>query len=230
MSKKSSKKSTLSFKLICFILISIYLAYNIFLMTKTKSAIYSGVGKESSNSIDGYTSTFTTISEHQKKYKEYKQNQNSPWANKSYWGGTMSENGCGITSLSIISSGYNINLTPEDFRKKYAPHLKGEDMPIAIRHLGIKCTDFYFSNIYFSEKHITEHLSSNRPILICVDNSKKNKWTTASHYMVLLAVSENNLIYVSNPNGEESSDKSSGWYNPNEILPFIAKALFIESY
>lgn len=43
---------------------------------------------------DGYTTTFTTLSpEHQKTYKEYKQNMDSAsWTNKSYWGGTMRKN------------------------------------------------------------------------------------------------------------------------------------------
>lgn len=199
-------------------------------MIEKENPVYSGIGKETINNAEGYTSTFTTISNHQKKYIEYKQNQNSSWAQKSYWGGTMAENGCGITSMSIIASGYNIQKTPEDFRKKYSPHLAGEKMPTELRNLGINCTDFYFSSVYFSEKYISQHLSSNRPILICVDNSKSNKWTKASHYMVLLAVSENNLIYVSNPNGAEDTNTASGWYSPDEILPYIAKALFIESY
>ena len=30
--------------------------------------------------------------------------------------------------------------------------------------------------------------------------------------------------------GLENDSKSSGWYNFNEVIPFIAKALYIESY
>lgn len=43
--------------------------------------------------------------------------------------------------------------------------------------------------------------------------------------MVLLATDDNNMVYVSNPNGGKIDSKSSGWYNP-----YIAKALYIESY
>lgn len=48
--------------------------------------------------------------------------------------------------------------------------------------------------------------------------------------MVLLATDDNNMVYVSNPNGGKIDSKSSGWYNFNEVTPYIAKALYIESY
>jgi hypothetical protein len=32
------------------------------------------------------------------------------------------------------------------------------------------------------------------------------------------------------PIGLENDSKSSGWYNYDEVLPYIAKALYIESY
>ena len=55
---------------------------------------------------DGYTTIFTTLNDkHKKTYKEFKQNlESSSWSEKSYWGGTMRENGCGITSLAVIAS------------------------------------------------------------------------------------------------------------------------------
>ena len=77
---------------------------------------YSGIGSKKVSNKDGYFSTFTTEKNHQKTYKEYKQNGNSSWANNTYWGGTMAENGCGITSMSIILSGYEKNYTPEYLR------------------------------------------------------------------------------------------------------------------
>ena len=56
-------------------------------------------------------------------YIEYKQNADSSWSNNQYWGGTMAENGCGITALATILSGYNKNYTPEDLRQQYYPKL-----------------------------------------------------------------------------------------------------------
>ena len=86
----------------------------------------------------------------------------------------MSLNGCGITSISIIASGYGIDITPEDLRNKYYPHLETENMYIALNDLGIKCSDFWFTPIYLNKEYILEWLKSDRPVLICVDNTLKN--------------------------------------------------------
>ena len=82
-------------------------------------------GKKLVDNQDGYNTTFTTLNtKYQKTYKEYKQNMNSSWSDNSYWGGTMRENGRGITSMAIVASGYGIDITPEDLRQKYYPHLE----------------------------------------------------------------------------------------------------------
>ena len=74
-------------------------------------------------------------------------------------------------------------------------------------------------------------MQSNRPILICVWNKpQENRWTSASHYMVLLATDGKGKVYVSNPNGGENDSKSSGWYKISEITTYLAKALYIESF
>ena len=162
------------------------------------------------NGQDGYTTTFTTLNtKHQKTYKEFKQNIESSWSNHSYWGGTMRENGCGITSLAIIASGYGLNITPEDLRQKYYPHLEGEDMQKALKDLGLKSTDFCFHKSYLNKKYIMDWLRTNRPIIICVGSEEENNWTTSSHYMVLLDINKDGFVYVSNPNGLDGEEKSS---------------------
>ena len=193
---------------------------------------YSGIGSKKVSNKDGYFSTFTTEKNYQKTYKEYKQNGSSSWANNSYWGGTMAENGCGITSMSIILSGYGKNYTPEYLRKKYYPVLDGEKISKELSStFGIANSDFYFDSVHLSNEYILKHLKTNRPVLVCLWNKPhNNRWTTASHYMVLLATDGNNMVYVSNPNGLENDSKSSGWYDINEITPYLAKALFVEEY
>lgn len=187
---------------------------------------YSGVGQKNVRNAEGYYTIF--ITDKNKKYIEYKQGGTANWSQKSYWGGTMEENGCGITSIAIILSSYGHNTTPEDLRKKYSPHLEGENISKELNNtFGIKCSDFYFANYYFSEEYIFKHLQKDKPILICVWNKPDDKWTEKSHYMVLLATDRKDKIYVSNPNGEENKNPS-GWYKTEEILPYIAKALFIE--
>ncbi|MCI9016474.1 MAG: hypothetical protein HFJ53_04865 [Clostridia bacterium] len=193
---------------------------------------YSGIGQKKVKNKDGYFTTFTTIESNKKTYKEYKQNGNYSWSYKKYWGGTMEDNGCGITAIATILSGYNQNYTPEDLRQKYYPVLDNAKISEELYNtFKIKNTDFYYDSSHLSNKSLQTHLKTNRPVLICVWNKpEKNRWTTASHYMVLLATDENNMVYISNPNGLDNTSKSSGWYNINEVTPYIAKALYIESY
>lgn len=185
---------------------------------------YSYIGQEKVKDKDGYYTTFQTKS---RKYIEYKQNGEATWSQKDYWGGTMEENGCGITSMSIILSGYGINVTPEELRKKYEPHLPGEDISKELKKYGLNCDDFLFSTAYFSKEYVMEHLKKDRPILICAWSKPNAMWTEKSHYMVLLATDGKDKIYVSNPNGSEKKNPS-GWYEYYKVLPYIAKALFID--
>ena len=201
------------------------------IVKQDKNSNYSGIGQEKVKNKDGYLTTFTTSEPNKKTYKEYKQNGNSSWANNHYWGDTMAENGCGITVMSIVLSGYNKKYTPEDLRKKYYPVMNYENFSYELSNtFGIKNSDFYYDSVHLSDKSIMNHLETNKPIIVCVWNKPTdNRWTTASHYMVLLATDGNNMIYVSNPNGLENDSKSSGWYDIDEITPYLAKALYIES-
>lgn len=189
---------------------------------------YLGIGQEKVDNKDGYFTTFTT--ENNKTYKEYKQNGNSSWSNHSYWDNIMATDGCSITAMSIILSGYGKNNTPENLRQRYYPVLNGDNIASELnKTFGIFNSDFFYDEYHLSNSFIQKHLKTDKPVLICVWNkSSNNRWTTASHYMVLLATDDNEMVYVSNPNGLENNSKSSGWYNINEVTPYIAKALFIE--
>lgn len=189
---------------------------------------YSGVGQKKVSEHDGYFTTFTSIKK--KVYREYKQNGTSSWSQKDYWGGTMAENGCGITSMAIILSGYQKNITPDDLRKKYYPVLDGEKIPEELAStFGIPNSGFYYDDIHLSKSYLEKHLSSDRPVLVCLWNKPNdNRFTTASHYMVLLATDGQGMVYISNPNGLENDSKSSGWYDFSEITPYLAKVLYIE--
>lgn len=144
----------------------------------------------------------------------------------------MESDGCAITALSIILSGYGQTNSPEDLRNIYYPYLSANRISRELSNsYGIKNTDFYFDSVHLSSDNIENHLKTNRPILICIWNKPTvNRWTSVSHYMVLLASDENHKVYVSNPNGLEDSFKASGWYDINEITPYLAKALFIEEF
>ncbi len=193
---------------------------------------YPGEGQKNITGSDGYFTTFTTYGTYKKTYKEYKQNGNSSWANHNYWDGTMETSGCGITAMSIILSGYGKNCTPEDLRKEFYPVLNGDLISSTLTKVyNLNNSDFYYDSYHLSNNSLEKHLKSGRPILICVWNKPtENRWTTSSHYLVLLACDDNHMVYVSNPNGLKNNSKSSGWYNINEISPYIAKAMFIEDY
>lgn len=188
---------------------------------------YAGIGQQKVSDKDGYFTTFTDTSG--KVYKEYKQNWTSSWADKSYWDGNMQDTGCGITAISIILSGYNYDITPENLRTKYYPVLNGTNISKELsKSFKINNSDFLYDSVSLSERKITEHLTKSKPVLICVWNKPtKNRWTTSSHYMVLLATDNNGMVYISNPNGLEDCSKSSGWYNFEEVGPYIAKVLYI---
>ncbi len=193
---------------------------------------YPGIGQEKKEKKDGYLTTFTTIPENKKTYIEYKQNGSSSWSNKDYFGGKMKDTGCGITALAIILSGYQKNYTPEELRTKYYPVLKGEEIANELTNtFNISNTGFFFDDYHLSDEYIINHLKTNRPVLLCLWNKPNdNRWTKESHYMVLLAADDYDMVYVSNPNGLENDSKSSGWYNISEITPYLAKALYIETY
>lgn len=173
---------------------------------------YAGIGQKSVFGKDGYATTFTTLDG--KTYKEYRQDGNSSWAERYYWGGTMAENGCGITCLATLASGYGMNYTPEDLRKKYAPskkdHLSGELMSYELQHyFHLDNSDFHYADSYFQKDYIFDWLKDDKPILICVWNKPNSRWTTSSHYMLLLATDNISKVYVSNPNGEINTSKMS---------------------
>ena len=213
--KRKMKKFTIIifsiFIIICFrnIYISVYEKfsnnlcnpqYEIIKQDKNKN--YLGIGQQKVKNQDGFFTTFTTTEDNLKIYKEYKQNGKSSWSKNKYWGGTMSENGCGITVLSIILSGYGKDFTPEDLREKYYPVLDYSNLSKELSTtFGIENSDFYYDSVHLSNENIITHLKTNRPIIICVWNKpQNNRWTTASHYMALLATDDNEKVYVSNPN------------------------------
>ena len=173
---------------------------------------------------DGYDNLFSW---QEKNYKEFKQNKGS-WAKKVYWDDTMQTQGCGITAIAIIASGYGKDITPETLRKSYYPHLEGDSIPKVLKKdYEINCTDFVYQESHFTKEYILNHLKKGKPIIVCVVNKPTIKWTTSSHYLVLLGSNEEDKVYVSNPNGERNSSKASNWYSTDDILPYIVKAVFV---
>ena len=163
---------------------------------------YTGKGQEIVSDKDGYFTTFTTDNLYKKTYIEYKQNGDASWSKNIYWNDSMDKSGCGITSMAIILSGYGKNVTPEDLRNKYYPVVDYEALNTEFANsYGIQSSGFFYDSVHLSKKYIKDHLLTNRPVLVCVwNNPSENRWTTTSHYMVLLASDDDNMVYISNPN------------------------------
>lgn len=237
MKKVSKKRYNLLLLLLIFLLaFSLFQIYSgsseiVWYTQIEKNDHYNGEGQKNGKAESGYPTVFVTAEENQKTYKEYQQNGEAPWADNAYWGGKMWENGCGITAIATILSGYGIEKTPEDLRQEYYPVLEGDDIPKVLQQVfGLANSGFFYDSSHLSQEYLLEYLKSNRPVLICVwDKPKKNRWTEASHYMVLLAADGMENVYVSNPNGTKEDNNRSGWYPISEITPYLAKALFIEN-
>ncbi|MCI8482516.1 MAG: hypothetical protein HFJ27_05665 [Clostridia bacterium] len=127
MSNKCKKKKKSCAKLFIFLFlvlaISFYFGNMLFTSSSLDSTLavssnsyYSGIGQKNISGKDGYFTTFTTTNG--KTYKEYKQGGNSSWSERYYWGGTMAENGCGITCLATLASRLWYELYPRRFAKK----------------------------------------------------------------------------------------------------------------
>lgn len=225
MQEKKKKKRKIVLFLIL-ILLGIMLFE--FLSIQEKKIVYLGKGAIKVWQKDGYTTTFSTKGKSPKIYKEYKQGNGASWSYMPYWDNQMWDNGCGITTIAILATGYGKQITPEELRKQYYPHLEGNKMPEAIQEIGIDCTAFVYANSYFTKEYMIEWLKKDTPILICVTNKPNARWTKSSHYMLLLATDEKSKVYVSNPNEADRNNKSSGWYDIYQVIPYIAKALFIK--
>ena len=114
----------------------------------------------------------------------------------------------------ILASGYGMKDTPEDLRKKYTSnktsHLAGERMSVELeKYFHLVNSDFLYADTYFQKDYIFDWLKEDKPILICVWDKPNSKWTTSSHYMLLLATDNISKVYVSNPNGEFGGTKMS---------------------
>ena len=87
---------------------------------------------------------------------------------------------------------------------------------------GTSMSDSFLQNdILFVKKYGTDNITRYDVVISKVGNQKVIKRVIGL---------PNDTVYISNPNGGENDAKSSGWYKFNELTPFIAKALYIESY
>ncbi len=168
-----------------------------------------GEATEIPNSGDGYDSEY--VSSAGITYKQFKQYKGT-YANNTYWSGTISDSGCGPTSLAILASGLtNLNYTPADtaaeMNAKYgytgAEPLKGE-----MEALGMTAEITYNP----TAEQIQDNLRNGKVMLVSV--TPATIFTNVGHLMALVDINEQGQVYISNP----SSDTLNGWMDISEIM------------
>lgn len=82
---------------------------------------------------DGYT-WLTRVGD--KNYKNYKQFRGS-YAEKSYWGGTIHQYGCGPTSVAIVLSGLGIDKNPGDVANSIKEGTSPSSLKTAFENFGV---------------------------------------------------------------------------------------------
>ncbi len=145
------------------------------------------------------------------KYKAYRQDI-GPWANKSYWGGTIENWGCGPTSLAILASGLiSPKITPAeiscDMRATGSDTLLSE-----MNKLGMKGTLIEHE----SAEDIKNALKEGDVMLVSV--GPKTKFTNGTHIMAVVDINSSENVFVINPNSNGSTSSPTGWYNPQELI------------
>ena len=170
--------------------------------------------------IDGLElSTYTNKAG--KTFTEYKQNV-GPWASMPYGSdGTIKSQGCSVTCLAIMTSGYGYDFTPAKWAGKSLISMSGQAGQYARGSTRISIGEEKHANTIVAstnKKDIQDHLKTGDVVIIHVLGSKhgyNNPYTSNQHWMVLLDINDSaDEVYVSNP----WSGKSNGWENIDEVL------------
>ena len=173
--------------------------------TVTDAANSASIGSISTNypqTGDGYNS-LTEINGRQ--YKNYKQYLGS-YSTNSYWGGTVSNNGCGPTSIAIIASGYGIDKNPGEIcniiKTKYGNYTGSSTLSSALNDLGISYSTKVGDNTSTQIKNIKENLEKGNPVAVGVNGG--TGYSPGGHWMAALGM-DGDKIVISNPgNGNEA--------------------------
>lgn len=180
---------------------------------------------------DGYDSLTVVGNRNYKNYKQYL----GSYASQSYWGGTVSSDGCGPTSVAIIASGYGIDKTPGDIcsiiTSSYGNYTNSVNLSSALNDIGLSNSRETASD-YGADtaiEHIKNNLQNGNPVLAGVSGAT-GKYSSGSHWIAVLSIdSDGDTITVSNPGRSETPQTGSlSELVRNEILPSGSYILITE--
>ena len=149
---------------------------------------------------DGYT-WLTKVGD--KNYKNYKQFRGS-YAEKSYWGGTIHQYGCGPTSVAIVLSGLGIDKNPEDVANSIKEGTSPSSLKTAFENFGVTVELKYNTSTETTIKNIRNNLEKGMPVLVGVSPGPDSKYTTIGHWLVLLSIS-GDTVTISNAGRDSES-------------------------
>lgn len=181
--------------------------------------------KPKSQKGDGYKQVITLGGRTFKLYKQYSgsyagKHFNS--VNNSRSSGTISNMGCGPSSIAIILSGYGFNKNPYDIGKLLMKNSKPSGLPSMekeIKALGMNVKKHTYNSDYNKTyNEMKTALESGHQIVLYVGkNAPKNYWYNFTHsgyhFISILGIdSSNNKVYVGNPS------VSGGWYSLSTVV------------
>ena len=156
---------------------------------------------------DGYTQIYTASNGNS--YKEYKQYMGS-YKNILYqpYGKPIRSDGCSITAIAVILTGYGIDVNPGDLasHNRLAQH---------IRKYGIQCTDY--------ETADRNKMMSGKPALVSISGNLKIEGSTkyyGGHYVAILDARGNDEVYIS-----DVGSAMSGWAKVDDIINIVNRGI-----
>ena len=187
---------------------------------------------------DGYDSVY--VSKAGKTYINYTQYTKGAttctYADYIYWiynGEELSiyHNGCGLTSVAIILSGYrNVGMNPYELTLACAKNeiqfmTPDNFSPVPVLNkYGVQAIRYDKNTEYTEaekEQYVLNVLRDNRPVMVEVygpEKGGKSVFTDGMHWIVLLDIDDStNKVYVSNPS-KERSYPSGGWLDIDYVL------------
>ena len=157
-----------------------------------------------SESGDGYSS-ITEVDG--KTYRNYKQYEGS-YAGNPFGYGTISDSGCGPTSVTIVLSGYKLDYSPGEVVQRMSSEVAKSSNSFRLSDLlnlyeidNERKTYESFSTIV---NDIRENLSAGRPVLVGIEGTPDGTYSYGDHWVVILGEKDGHII-VSNPGRSDSS-------------------------
>ncbi len=161
---------------------------------------------------DGYYQKYTSSTG--RTYREYKQ-----WAGSYasmifdyYSPETISQSGCSITSIAVVTSGYNNNQTPGTLASR-VPNLA-----TLLTEGGAQCSGY--------EPADAARLTSGQPAVVSISGTlitERGAKYYGGHYIAILDGRNGNEVYVSDVGANDS--KCGGWANVQDIINIVNRGV-----